>query len=164
MDPLITDLVDRYDSGKLSRRELVTGLTAIAATAALPSAGAAQPLASFKPTGIHHVSILVADLRRSAAFYERVFGLVPIGEDIPNKILRLAHRDVPKPTSGAGPFILSLRETSPVGTTDHWSFSVEGPRGAERTALLKAHGLDPVNNLEYGYHIKDPDGVVVQMV
>jgi catechol 2,3-dioxygenase-like lactoylglutathione lyase family enzyme len=164
VDPLISDLVDRYDSGRLSRRELVTGLSALAAAGAAPAVAGAQPVPALKPTGIHHVSILVADLRRSAAFYERVFGLVSIGEDIPNKIVRLAHRDTPKPTRGAGPFILSLRETAPVGTTDHWSFTIEGNRGAERTEILKAHGLNPVNNLEYGYHIVDPDGVVVQMV
>jgi catechol 2,3-dioxygenase-like lactoylglutathione lyase family enzyme len=164
VDPFISDLVDRYDRGVLSRRELVTGLSAIAAAGAPAVAAAQAPAPALKPTGIHHVSILVADLRRSAAFYERVFGLVPVGEDVPNKIVRLAHRDTPRPSRGTGPFILSLRQTAPVGTTDHWSFSIEGSNGAERTEILKAHGLNPVNNLEYGFHIKDPDGVVVQMV
>jgi catechol 2,3-dioxygenase-like lactoylglutathione lyase family enzyme len=162
MDPLISDLVDRYESGALSRRELVAGLSAIAA-AGTPAAASAQATA-LKPTGIHHVSILVADLRRSAAFYERVFGLVPVGEDVPNKILRLAHRDTPRTGRGAGPFILSLRQTAPVGTTDHWCFSVEGFNTAQVTEKLKAHGLTATNNVEYGFHIVDPDGVVVQMV
>ena len=162
MDPKISELVDKYDSGQLSRRDLVAGLGALAAAGA--TTAAAAQAASLKPVGLHHVSILVADLRRSAAFYERVFGLVVVSQDVPHKIMRLAHRDTPQTGRGAGNFILSLREAAPVGTTDHWSFRLEGVGAAERTNTLKAHGLSPVDDWEYGYHIKDPDGVVVQMV
>ncbi len=42
MDPVITDLLDRYESGRLSRRELVAGLSALAASAAVAPASA-QP-------------------------------------------------------------------------------------------------------------------------
>ena len=32
------------------------------------------------------------------------------------------------------------------------------------TAQLKQRGLVPQQNVQYGFHIKDPDGVVVQIV
>ena len=30
--------------------------------------------------------------------------------------------------------------------------------------VLKPHGLTPADNIEFGFHVKDPDGAVVQIV
>jgi len=32
------------------------------------------------------------------------------------------------------------------------------------TELLKSQGLTPARNIEFGFHVKDPDGIVIQMV
>jgi catechol 2,3-dioxygenase-like lactoylglutathione lyase family enzyme len=161
MDPVISDLLDRYESGRLSRRDLVTGLSALAAVSAAGSALAQGAPPAFKPTNIDHVSILVTDLQRSAAFYNRVFGLVPLGEDAPHKILRLG----PKPADGQrGKVILSLRQEPPAGMVDHWAFRIEGFKADDATPILKDHGLTPANTLEFGFHVRDPDGVVVQLI
>lgn len=166
MDPVISALIDRYEAGRLSRRELVSGLSALAAAGAAAPA-LAQPAAppALKPVGLDHVSILVSDLKRSADFYGRVFGLVTVSEDKANKILRLG-RAGSVATAGAGPgaVIVSLREQPPAGKVDHWAFKIEGFNTAAATETLKAHGLTPDRNIEYGFHVKDPDGVVVQMV
>ena len=63
MDPVISDLLDRYEGGRLSRRDLVTGLSALAATAAAAPALAQSAPPALTPTGVDHVSILVADLK-----------------------------------------------------------------------------------------------------
>jgi catechol 2,3-dioxygenase-like lactoylglutathione lyase family enzyme len=161
MDPVICDLLARYEGGRLSRRDLMTGLSALAAGAAAGPALAQAGPPAFKPTNIDHVSILVTDLQRSAAFYNRVFGLVPLGEDAPHKILRLG----PKPAEGQrGKVILSLRQEPPAGLVDHWAFRIEGFKADEAAPILKDHGLTPANTLEFGFHVRDPDGVVVQMV
>jgi catechol 2,3-dioxygenase-like lactoylglutathione lyase family enzyme len=166
MDPVICDLLDRYEGGRLSRRDLVTGLSALAAASAAGPALGQQALAqaappAFRPANIDHVSILVTDLQRSAAFYNRMFGLVPLGEDAPHKILRLG----PKPADGQrGKVILSLRQEPPAGMVDHWAFRIEGFKAEDATAVLKDHGLNPANTLEFGFHVRDPDGVVVQMI
>lgn len=160
MDPVVTDLLDRYESGRLSRRELVAGLSALAAASAAPAAAQPAPPA-LQPTGIDHVSILVADLQRSANFYNRVFGLAPIGEDAANKILRLG----PKPAPGErGRVIVSLRQQPPAGMVDHWAFRLDKFSPEAVTPVLKGHGLTPQQNVEYGFYVEDPDGVVVQMV
>ena len=159
MDPVISDLLDRYESGRLSRRELVTGLSALAA-ASVAAPASAQP-APLQPTGIDHVSILVTDLQRSADFYSRVFGLVPNGQDAANKILRLG----PKPAPGErGRVIVSLRQQPPAGMVDHWAFRLDKFSPDAVTPVLKGHGLEPQQNVEYGFYVRDPDGVVVQMV
>lgn len=161
MDPVVSDLLDRYESGRLSRRELVMGLSALTAVSAAAPALAQPAPPALKPTGIDHVSILVADLQRSADFYNRVFGLVPNGRDDANKILRLG----PKPAEGQrGKVIVSLRQQPPAGTVDHWAFRIDGFDAKAATPLLQAHGLKPDTNVEYGFYVKDPDGVNVQMV
>jgi catechol 2,3-dioxygenase-like lactoylglutathione lyase family enzyme len=160
MDPVVSDLLELYESGRLSRRELVAGLSALAAAAAAPALAQSAPPA-LKPTGVDHVSILVADLQRSADFYNRVFGLVPLGQDAPHRILRLG----PKPAEGErGRVILSLRQEPPAGRVDHWALRID-PFDAQAAApILRDHGLTPANTLEFGFHVRDPDGVVVQMV
>ena len=160
MDPVVSDLLDRYENGRLSRRELLVGLSALTAADSTPALAQAPP-PPLTPVGIDHVSILVTDLQRSAEFYNRVFGLVTLGEDAPHKILRLG----PKPAEGQrGKVIVSLRQEPPAGRVDHWAFRIDGFNAEAATPTLKAHGLSPDNKLEYGFYVRDPDGVVVQMV
>lgn len=151
MEPIVDDLVRRFERGALTRRELIQGLSALVASGASP-AEAAQ--AGLRGTGIDHVSILVTDLQRSAAFYQRVFGLTQVSEDTPNRILRL----------GTNRTIVSLRYEGPSGVTDHFAISVENFNRDAVTDQLKQHGLTPAQNVQFGFHIKDPDGVVVQIV
>ena len=161
MDPVVSDLLDRYEGGRLSRRELVAGLSALAAASAAPPALAQAAPPALTPTGIDHVSILVADLKTSADFYSRVFGLVPLGEDAPHRILRLG----PRPAEGQrGKVIVSLRQEPPAGRVDHWAFRIDRFDAQAAAPILKDHGLTPDNTLEFGFHVRDPDGVVVQMV
>ena len=151
MDTIISDLVSRYDAGRLTRRQLIQGLSMLVAGGA--SAAQAQP-AGLTATGIDHVSILVADLQRSATFYQNVFGMKPLSEDKPNQILRL----------GAKKTIVSLRHEPPIGIVDHFAISVENFNREAVTERLAAHGLTPQQNVQYGFYIKDPDGAVVQIV
>jgi catechol 2,3-dioxygenase-like lactoylglutathione lyase family enzyme len=159
METLITELVGRFERGALSRRQLIQGLSSLvlAASNAAASPAAAQTAASapaLKGTRIDHVSILVADMARSAAFYQSVFGLAPVSEDKEHKILRL----------GGARTIVSLRQEPPSGTVDHFAIAVDGFNRAAVTEALKPRGLTPQENIEYGFYINDPDGVHVQIV
>jgi hypothetical protein len=90
-----------------------------------------------------------------------VFGLVTNGQDAANKILRLG----PKPAPGErGRVIVSIRQQPPAGMVDHWAFRIPGFDAKAATPVLQAHGLKPDTNIEYGFYVKDPDGVNVQMV
>ena len=158
MDAIITDLVTRFERGGLTRRQLIQGLSALVAagTSASPSAAQAPKLQAMN---INHTSVLVTDLQRSADFYGRVFGLMPVSEDKANKILRLG-------TGGTGvnSTLVSLRQQNPPGLIDHFAISVEKFNRDAATQVLKSHGLVPDQNIEFGFHIKDPDGAVVQIV
>jgi catechol-2,3-dioxygenase len=103
--------------------------------------------------------VLVSDLQRSASFYQRVFGLMPVSEDKANRILRLGAGG-----TGVDSTIVSLRQQNPRGLIDHFAISVEQFDRDAVTQVLKQHDLTPDQNIEFGFHIKDPDGAVVQIV
>src|SRR6202451_3050237 len=67
MEPIISDLLTRFEKGSLSRRELVRGLAILTASG---TAATAQEDIDFKSADIDHVSIQVADLQRSVEFYQ----------------------------------------------------------------------------------------------
>ena len=150
MEPVISDLVTRFERGSLSRRELIGAL------ALLAGAGAAAPAAAatLKSASINHVSVLVTDMARSIDFYGRVFGLTLVNEDKANKIARLGAN---------GKILVSLRIEPPPGVIDHFAIGVEGFNREAVTADLKGFGLTPADNIQFGFHVKDPDGAVVQI-
>ena len=153
METIIADLVTRFERGGLTRRQLIQGLSMLAAAGATASVGAAQT-ESLHGTGVDHVSVLVSDLQHSATFYQTLFGMTPVSEDKPNQILRL----------GTKRTIVSLRHEGPAGMVDHFAISVDNFNKDSVTARLKEHGLTPQENVQFGFHVKDPDGVVVQIV
>lgn len=152
MQTVISDLVERFDNGTLSRRQLMQGLTALAAAgSAAPAQAQSTP---FTPTGIDHISIQVTDLARSIEFYERIFGLSILNQDEPNKIVRMGRTRI----------IVSLHEKPPTGIVDHFAIAIEGFDREAATAALRAQGLTAEQNLDYGFYVRDPEGIPVQMV
>lgn len=152
MDTVIDDLVARFDEGTLSRRQLIQGLAALtAAGGALPAVAQTTP---FKSARIDHISVQVADMASSIAFYENVFGLKVLNEDKENEIVRM----------GVTRIIVSLHRKAPVGIVDHYAIAIEGFDRAAVTAELAKHGLTAEENLDYGFFVRDPEGVPVQIV
>lgn len=153
METIISTLVTRFERGALTRRELVQGLMMLAAAPRTASAGGLQPT-GFKAAKIDHVSIQVNDMPRSLDFYQRMFGLTVVSQDTPNEIMRLG---ITKP-------LVSLHHKSPTAIVDHFAIGVDPFNREAVTRELEARGARPENNLDAGFHIKDPDGVSVQIV
>ena len=151
MEAIISNLLTRFEKGALTRRGLVQSLAML--TAAGGTAANAQD-AGIKAAKIDHVSIQVSDLPRSIAFYEKMFGLTILSEDKPNEIVRL----------GAGKVLVSLHHKSPTGLVDHFAIGVEKFNKEAVTRELKERGANPEDNLDAGFHIKDPEGISVQIV
>jgi len=152
MEAIISNLVNRYEKGALSRRGLIQGLAMLAAGGAASTTQAQE--SALKGTKIDHISIQVTDLPRAVAFYEKTFGLTVMSEDKPNEIARL----------GAGKIIVSLHHKSPTGLVDHFAIGVENFNKDAVTRTLKDRGITPEENLDAGFHIKDPEGMNVQIV
>ncbi len=152
MKTQVDDLVSRFEQGTLSRRQLVQGLTALAAAgAASQAAGQTTP---FSSTRIDHISIQVTDMARSIEFYEKIFGLKVLNEDKENEIVRM----------GVTRIIVSLHRKPPVGIVDHFAIAIDGFDREAVTAEHAKHGLTAEPNLDYGFYVRDPEGIPVQIV
>jgi catechol 2,3-dioxygenase-like lactoylglutathione lyase family enzyme len=79
-------LLDRYEAGQISRRELLGGLVAIAAVT--PAANAAEPTIG-KVSQMNHVTMFVKDVQKSVEFYQRLFGLEVLTMQDPGVNLRV---------------------------------------------------------------------------
>jgi catechol 2,3-dioxygenase-like lactoylglutathione lyase family enzyme len=153
MEAIISNLLNRFERGALTRRELIQGLAML--TAASGTVTDAQvPDVNIKGAKIDHVSIQVNDLARSVAFYQKMFALTIVSEDKPNEIVRL----------GVGKPLVSLHHKSPTGLVDHFAIGVDKFNKELVTRVLKERGANPEDNLDAGFHIKDPEGISVQIV
>jgi catechol 2,3-dioxygenase-like lactoylglutathione lyase family enzyme len=152
MKAVIDDLVAQFDRGTLSRRHLLQGLTVLAAAGG--AGHAVAQTAPFKSTRIDHISIQVTDMARSVAFYEKIFGLKVLNEDKENEIVRM----------GVTRIIVSLHRKPPVGIVDHFAIAIDDFNRDAVTAELAKHGLTAEQNLDYGFFVRDPEGIPVQIV
>ena len=150
MESIISNLLARFEKGSLSRRELVRGLAMLAASG---TAVAAQEDVDFKTATIDHVSIQVADLQRSVDFYQKLFGFSVVGQNQPLEIIRLGNTRT----------LVSLNRGSPAGIVDHFAIGI--PRFSRESAVryLTQRGATALEGDYAGLHVKDPDGISVQI-
>jgi catechol 2,3-dioxygenase-like lactoylglutathione lyase family enzyme len=151
MEATISNLVTQFEKGTLSRRDLVAGLAVLAASGT--TARAAEAELDFKTATIDHVSMQVADLQRSADFYRKMFGFAFVSEDKPLGILRY----------GNGRTLVSFNTQKPVGIVDHFSIGVPRYTKEAATRYLSARGATVLDDPYAGLHVKDPDGINVQI-
>lgn len=157
MEPIIDKLLNRYESGTVTRRQLIQGLAAIATAGTAKTASAAD----FEVVGFDHIQINSANALVSAEWYRRVFGLQRIRagamEDDSEEI---AHVGTP------GNLLLSIRKLEPVGKVDHIGFRVTGASGEELAEELTNRGgvfHPPDPDAAPGSYLHDPDGVRLQV-
>jgi catechol 2,3-dioxygenase-like lactoylglutathione lyase family enzyme len=152
MEAIISNLVKSFEKGALTRRELVRGLAMLAAAGGAAAAGVQE--AGFKGAKIDHVSIQVTNLQRSIDFYRNLFGFSVVSEDKNNEIVRL----------GITKTLVSLHHKSPMGIVDHFAIGVDHFDKESVTRDLKLRGATPQENIDAGFHVKDPEGLSVQIV
>jgi catechol 2,3-dioxygenase-like lactoylglutathione lyase family enzyme len=153
METVISTLLSSFEKGTLTRRELMQGLALVATGSHLASAAEPQS-GGIKGARIDHVSIQVSDLKRSVEFYQKVFGFSVVSEDKPNEIVRL----------GTTKALVSLHHKNPTALVDHFAIGLDSFNKDAVIRELKQFGINPDENLDAGFHIKDPEGMNVQIV
>jgi catechol 2,3-dioxygenase-like lactoylglutathione lyase family enzyme len=150
METLINGLIGQYETGALSRRELVGALAVLSVTA--NTAFAAD--AGFQSAGINHVSITASNLQRTVDFYARVFNLARQ----PGQNANLVQLQVGKDAH------LSIREGGNP-RFDHFAIGIQGFNKDRVIASLRARGAMPIDGGDgAGLHVADPDGLYVQVI
>jgi catechol 2,3-dioxygenase-like lactoylglutathione lyase family enzyme len=142
----ISKLLEAYEKGKLSRRQLVQGLALLAA------GSSAAEAAGFQGNSINHVSLFVSNLQRSTDFYQRVFSCTVNKRDGNNQLM-------------FGKDFLVLRQGKPAAKVDHFAIGVDNFNKDSVSADLKARGATPIDQQGggFGFHVLDPDGFPVQI-
>jgi len=75
MDTGLEALLQQYEKGRISRRELLGALAMLTAAAAAPSAAADTSAPVGSVASFNHVSVFVPNVQKSVAFYQDLFGL-----------------------------------------------------------------------------------------
>ena len=152
MHEAVDSLLGRYEAGRMSRRELVAVLGALAAA---PSAVRAQTPALAAAT-LNHASLVVSDLDRSVAFYQRTFGL-------PVKSTQQGGVNL-----AVGDAFLGIYQggQNAMPHINHVCFGLRGFDAARTVAALEAQGLRAESRERDGVtqvYTADPDNLRIQL-
>jgi catechol 2,3-dioxygenase-like lactoylglutathione lyase family enzyme len=158
MEHIISRLLQDYERGKMTRRQLIQTI-AFTATAA-SAGGTAEAAAPANAISINHVSMQVADYTKTRDFYAGLFGM-KVSDDDGKTQCRLTF----------GEYIVIARNASsrPGGKVgvDHIAYTLANwdTDKAVKPAVeaeLKRRGL-MIRTTEGSFHVQDPDGFEVQM-
>ena len=145
----IDDILNQYDRGLLTRRQLVQGLFLGAAPSVLQA-----PRTALRARSLDHVAIVVSDLARSRDFYEKLFGnVMPTRPDGMQLQLPFGMRSH-----------LNLNADGGKVGLDHFAVAVEG--FAVEGAIASVKRALPGTKIETAadsISLIDPDGVRIQI-
>ncbi len=156
MRDVIERLLGGYESGAVSRRDLVLALAGLA-VAGRSAAVAQTPAAPIPVEGINHVSIFVSDMNRSVEFYQRVF-------QMPVKSLQQGGTNL---AAGSGNQFLGIYQVGQTPRIDHVCLSVRDFNADAVMETLRESGVETGRVRMRGevpeVYFTDPDGLSVQV-
>ena len=157
MEHIIGRLLQDYEHGKMTRRQLIQTLALTATTASTVGTAAAAPANAIS---INHVSMQVTDYTKTRDFYAGLFGMKVTNDDGKTQC-RLTFGDN---------IVIARNASSRLGGkvgVDHIAYTLANwdTDKAVKPAVeaeLKRRGL-MIRTTEGSFHVQDPDGFEVQM-
>lgn len=156
MNLAVDQLVKRYEDGHITRRDLLTALSAL--LVAGPSvAAAAPPPAVGAVKQLNHVSIFVPNVQKSAEFYQGLFGMPLLTRQDPGMNLN----------TGAGFVgIYPTQGGATTGSINHLCLALENFDADAVLKTLTDKGVKARIRLRGDtkeLYFTDPDGISVQL-
>jgi catechol 2,3-dioxygenase-like lactoylglutathione lyase family enzyme len=158
MEHVINTLLDDFERGKMTRRQLVKSLAVAAAAAAAGSgvAAAADDGQGFQAIAVNHISYQVKDYTKTRDFYASLLGMKPVQDNGRQCYLTFGdHGTWLLPRNG--------REGTATPKVDHIAYTIKNWDAAKVEAELKRRGLEPRVDTPNSFHVKDPDGFDLQI-
>jgi catechol 2,3-dioxygenase-like lactoylglutathione lyase family enzyme len=162
MESAIAKLLDDFERGGMTRRQLIQSIAVVAATAAgaKPVAGAipaaAQSSKGFKAVAVNHISYQVNDYAKTRDFYADLFGMKVVKDNGKQCSLVFGDTDT---------FLIprNAPEGVPRPRIDHVAYTIEAWDKDAVKAELERRGLQPTPDTEDSFHVKDPNGFDLQI-
>jgi catechol 2,3-dioxygenase-like lactoylglutathione lyase family enzyme len=182
MEAFVANKVDDYQSGRISRRQLIETLTVAAATAYTAEgakAAAADP--TLKIALVNHISYTCPNFKQAADWYSRIFNLDQVGEtkmdvalpfgkkgerpfgvtanDVPLTHLIIRTRDLnARPQNGGEP------RRKARALINHIAYTIaDWDRNRVRAELGRLGYANPEVDGEHSFHVVDVNGYDVQI-
>jgi catechol 2,3-dioxygenase-like lactoylglutathione lyase family enzyme len=158
MEHIINGLLQDFERGRLSRRQLIQSL-ALAATAAAATgsaAAAAEDGQGFEAIAVNHISYQVKDYTKTRDFYSSLLGM---------KVAQDNGRQCYLTFGDQGTWLLprNARDADAAPKVDHIAYTIKNWDKDKVEAELKRRGLEPRVDTENSFHVKDPDGFDLQI-
>jgi catechol 2,3-dioxygenase-like lactoylglutathione lyase family enzyme len=148
----IEALVNQYERGDLTRRQLLQALAVISAGG---TAASQTPNGLMRGRNLHHVNIRVSNVAQSENFYRKLFGLSPS-----RRVQGPDNHGLDLP--GAG--LIILQRADDPGRIDHLCVGVDDFNAERLRAAVRNAGLGDVQgNASDNFSVIDPDGLRVQI-
>ena len=154
MEQVIAKLLENFEQGQMTRRQLIQGL-ALAATAAstasaVPAIGA-DPR-GFKAVGVNHISNQVSSYAKTRDFYADLFNM-KVSQDN-GKQCYLSFGDT---------FLIPRNRDTGTPRIDHIAYTIESWDKDAVETELKRRRLEPHPDTPNSFHVKGPDGFDLQI-
>jgi catechol 2,3-dioxygenase-like lactoylglutathione lyase family enzyme len=155
MSDSIEGLVQGYESGRITRRELILMLGALVAT---PGMARAQPARNLRPVrSLNHATLFVSDVERSVGFYQRLF-------DLPVQSRQGTGVNL---STGEGPQFLGIFDARGAAPhIHHVCLGIEGFDAEAAVDALSEYGVEGRIRMRGEVpelYFTDPDGISVQL-
>ena len=141
-----------YENGSMDRRQFVAAIAGLAAAPTVTGQGPTPAL--FHGRILNHVTVSVADVGRSRAFYQGLLGATDIGSPSPKfSDLRI------------GDSFIGLYPLGQPGRIDHFSVGIDDYEAERVLATVKSRYPESKPNIagDREVYLTDPDGVRVQL-
>jgi len=164
MERFIADLVRKFETGTISRRDFCEGVALAAIVYAAGGADAnAAPASGLKMLGVNHISYTCPDYRQARDFYSSVLGMEKLKDDGKTRV-NLAFG--PQPGKG-GSFIVARNAAANApaparAVVDHVCYTIPNWNDARVNAALKAKGQNPTGR-SGSVNVYDPFNFQVQL-
>ena len=152
MEQEISRVLGDYESGRMTRRQLVACLGSLAVLGAAGRvASAGEASSTFEGVGLNHIALRVTDVKRSRDFYVKHLGLTVNRQSESSCFLNCGEN-----------FVALFRGDR--GEMDHYCYSVKNFDVKLAEDKLRAAGFQPEVPRGTGrIYFPDPDGLTVQL-
>ena len=164
MERFIADLVRKFETGTISRRDFCEGVSLAAVVYAAGGAEAnAAPPGGLKMLGINHISYACPDYRKARDFYSSVLGMEKLKDDGKGRV-----NPAFGPAPGKGGAFIVERNTAANApaparaVVDHVCYTISNWNDARVNGALKAAGQNPTGR-SGSVNVYDPFNVQVQL-